>query len=133
MPSFLRNRKSPRSPFVQRGEDILKRCSHDETLDLDPVLPREVCQPKNTREVQKAVLYAAQNGLAVTARGAGTGKAGGCVPSKNSLVIDFSKMNQILEMSTENLTATVEPGVILQDFKTVAEAKNLFYPYRGSG
>src|SRR3989338_4503899 len=100
-----------------KSPEILERCSHDETLGLDPVLPVAVCQPQNTQEVQEVVLYATQNRLAVTPRGGGTGKAGGCVPSKNSLVIDFSKMNQILEISPENLTARVQPGVILQDFR----------------
>lgn len=106
----------------------LKHCSHDEAQGLEPVLPVGVIQPGSTLEVQAIARYAAQNQIALTPRGAGSGKAGGCVPAQNSLVIDFSKMNQILEISAENLTARVQPGVILEDFRVAVEALGLFYP-----
>ncbi|MEI6806516.1 MAG: FAD-linked oxidase C-terminal domain-containing protein [Myxococcaceae bacterium] len=107
---------------------LLERYSHDETQGLETVLAVGVVQPESTAQVQEIVRYALQNNLALTPRGAGTGKAGGCVPSKNSLVIDFSKMNKILEISPENLIAKIQPGVILQDFKQALETENLFYP-----
>ncbi len=106
----------------------LDKYSHDETPGITPVFPVGVFEPKTTQEVQEVVHYALQNKLAITARGAGTGKAGGCVPSPNSLVIDFSKMNQILDISPENLIAKVQPGVVPADLRQAVEAKNLFYP-----
>ncbi|MES2503755.1 MAG: FAD-binding oxidoreductase, partial [Myxococcota bacterium] len=107
---------------------LLELYSHDETGGLEPVLPFGVAQPTTLAEVQAVVLEARRLSKVLTPRGAGTGKAGGCVPSENSIVVDFSKMNQILEISRENLTARLQPGVILADFKAAVEAQGLFYP-----
>lgn len=107
---------------------LLETCSHDETPGLERLLPIGVAQPQNTQEVQEVVRLCIREGKYLTARGAGTGKAGGCNPASNSIVIDFSKLNQILEINAENLTARVQPGVILADLKQAVEAKNLFYP-----
>lgn len=114
--------------FIVTDPNSLARCSHDETQGLDTVLPVGIVQPKNTQDVQKIVQYALENQLTLVSRGAGTGKAGGCVPTPHSLVIDFSLMNQILEINSENLIAKIQPGVILKDLKEAANAKNLFYP-----
>lgn len=107
---------------------LLEACSHDETPGLERLLPIGVAQPQNTQEVQEVVRTCVREGKYFTARGAGTGKAGGCNPASNTIVINFSRMNQILEISPENLTARVQPGVILADFKQAVEAQNLFYP-----
>lgn len=114
--------------LILKDPELLERCSHDETPMLPRTNPIGVIQPASTQEVLGAVQYAKQNSLNIVARGAGTGKAGGCVPDSNSLVIDFSKMNQILEISKENLTARLQPGVILGDFRERLEELNLFYP-----
>lgn len=114
--------------MILKDPALLETCSHDETPGLIHILPTGVAQPKSTKEAQEVVRLCMREGLSITARGAGTGKAGGCNPASNSIVIDFSKLNQILEINAENLTARVQPGVILADFKQALEAQNLFYP-----
>ena len=37
-------------------------------------------------------------------------------------------MNHVLELDEETFTATVEPGVVLEDFQAYVESKGLFYP-----
>ena len=59
--------------------------------------------------------YAYNNNIPVTPRGSGTGLVGAAVPIKAGIVIDLSKMNKILELDEENLTLTVEPGVLLME------------------
>jgi glycolate oxidase len=114
--------------MILKTPALLEACSHDETPGLERILPIGVVQPQSTQDVQEAVNMCIREGLFITARGAGTGKAGGCNPALNSIVIDFSRMNQILEINTENLTAKVQPGVVLENFKQAVEAQNLFYP-----
>lgn len=84
--------------------------------------------PETTEEVSKILKYAHENGIHITPRGAGTNLVGSTVPSGNGIVIDLSRMNHILEIDDESFTATVEPGVILEDFQSVVEQKGLFYP-----
>lgn len=82
----------------------------------------------STEEVSEVLKFAYKNDIPVTPRGAGTNLVGSTVPSKNGIILDFSKMNRILEIDSENFTATVEPGVLLQDFQNYVEERGFFYP-----
>ncbi len=82
----------------------------------------------STREVSQVMRYAWERGIAVTPRGAGTNLVGSTVPLKGGIILDFSRMNHILEIDEDTLTATVEPGVVLQDFQQHVESLGLFYP-----
>jgi glycolate oxidase len=87
-----------------------------------------VVLPVSTEEVSGVLRYAWQHDLPVTPRGAGTNLVGSTVPSGNGIVLDLSKMNHILEVDEETFTATVEPGVVLEDFQAYVESMGLFYP-----
>ena len=84
--------------------------------------------PVSTEEVSSVLRFAYSNGIPVTPRGAGTNLVGSTVPHDGSIILDFSLMNKILEIDRENFTATVEPGVILEDFQKYVESMGLFYP-----
>lgn len=83
---------------------------------------------KSTEEVSAVLRFANENNIPVTPRGAGTNLVGSTVPHNQAIIIDLSLMNHILEIDMENFTATVEPGVILQDFQKHVEGLGLFYP-----
>jgi len=106
----------------------LEYASKDETHGLKPHAPEAVVLPSSTHEVSEIVKLCLKHDIFLTPRGAGTGKSGGAVPLKGGLVIDFSKMNRILEIDVDNLIATVETGVILSDFKKAVSTTGLFYP-----
>src|SRR5690606_26299820 len=53
--------------------------------------------------------------------------AGTC-PTEGGIVLLFKHLNKILEIDEENLTATVQPGVITLELIRAVEAKGLFYP-----
>lgn len=82
----------------------------------------------STQEVAAVMRYAWENGIAVTPRGACTNLVGSTVPQKGGIILDLSRMNRVLEIDEEMLTATVEAGVVLQDFQALVESKGLFYP-----
>lgn len=84
--------------------------------------------PVSTEEVSGILRYANHHGIPVTPRGTGTNLVGSTVPKGDGIVLDFSKMNHILEVDEETFTATVEPGVILSDFQSYVEERGLFYP-----
>ena len=84
--------------------------------------------PLTKEEVSAVMHYAWERKIAVTPRGAGTNLVGSTVPQKRGIILDLSRMNRILEIDRETLTATVEPGVVLQDFQAYVEERGLFYP-----
>lgn len=84
--------------------------------------------PLSTAEVSAVMRYAYERGIPVTPRGAGTNLVGSTVPRGQGIILDFSRMNRILQVDEATFTATVEPGVLLQDFQAHVEAMGLFYP-----
>ncbi len=91
-------------------------------------LPEVVVYPTSTEQVRSAMEIARREGLPLVPRGSGTGLSGGSVPVQGGMVLCLTRMNRILEIDVENLTATCEAGVITLDlFNAVAE-KGLFYP-----
>lgn len=108
-------------------ERISEDYSHDELGDI-ACRPDIVVQVLSTDEVSKIMKYAYENSIPVTPRGSGTGLVGAAVPIKKGIVIDLSKMNRILELDEENLTVTVEPGVLLMELSKYVEEHDLFYP-----
>ena len=83
---------------------------------------------ESTQEVSSVLKFAHDNNIPVTPRGAGTNLVGSTVPHNGSIILDVSKMNRILEIDSENFTATVEPGLILEDFQKYVEGLGFFYP-----
>ncbi len=64
----------------------------------------------------------------MTTRGSGTGLSGGSVPVKGGIVLVTTAMNKIIEIDGDDLSVTVEPGVITANLHAAVEAMDLFYP-----
>ncbi|SFC42761.1 FAD-binding oxidoreductase [Clostridium uliginosum] len=109
------------------GETINEDYSHDELGGIKK-MPDIVVQAISTEEVSKVMKYAYENCIPVTPRGSGTGLVGSAVPLKGGIVIDLSRMNKILEIDEENLTLTLESGVLLMEISKYVEEFDLFYP-----
>ena len=83
---------------------------------------------ENVQQVSKIMKYAYSKSKPVIARAAGTNLCGACLPKKGGIIIDFAKMNKILEISKDNLICKVEPGVVIEDLQKEVEKLDLFYP-----
>ena len=91
-------------------------------------MPEAVLQALTTEDVSAVLKYCNEHNIAVTPRGAGTGLCGGCVAIHGGVVLSTEKMKKVLEVDTKNITATVEPGVLLMEFPKSLEDTGLFYP-----
>ena len=60
---------------------------------VDTVMPDMVVFPRTTEEVAAVVKVAAEYGVPLVGRGAGTGLSGGAIPRAGGLTIAFSRMN----------------------------------------
>jgi glycolate oxidase len=90
--------------------------------------PDVVVFPTATEEVAAILKLANKNKIPVTPRGGGTNVSGGSVPIKGGIVLCTTKMNRILAIDKENLTASVEPGVVLMDLNAALAKEKLFFP-----
>ena len=109
------------------GEAIGEDYSHDE-LGGAVSFPDVVVLPLTSLEVSHVMRYASQQKIAVTPRGSGTGLVGAAVPMEHGILLDMSRMNHFLELDEDNLTLTVEPGVLLMELSAYVEEKGFFYP-----
>ncbi len=108
------------------GEQISEDFGKDE-LGTVSGTPEAMIYVKKTIEVSQIMKYANEKKIPVVVRGSGTGLVGACVPLYGGIIINTSKMNQILELDESNLTLTVEPGVLLMEIYDYVEPKGYFY------
>ncbi len=86
-----------------------------------------VAFPSNAEQVQAVVRVAAELGVTVVPRGAGSGLSGGASAHENQLVVSTERLDRIVEVSPLDEVAVVEPGVINADLNAHLEPYGLFY------
>jgi len=101
---------------------------YDATADMPKGSPDVIVMPTSIDEVQQVVNLARRSGVALYPRGAGTNLSGGTIPVQKGIVLSLQKMNKILEVDAENLTAVVQPGVVIQALNNAAAVHGLMYP-----
>ncbi|RKR13638.1 FAD-binding oxidoreductase [Arthrobacter oryzae] len=99
----------------------------DQAPVLDYQLPQAVVRAESVADVQATVSACAARGIAVVARGAGTGVSGGAHASEGCVVLSLERMNRILDLNPDDETAVVEPGVINADLNAAAAVHGLMY------
>jgi len=90
--------------------------------------PEVVVFARSTNDVSDLLKFASKKKVPVTARGAGFGYVGSCVPVRKGIALSLMQMNRIKELHFGDAIAIVEPGVITADLKAAARAQKLFYP-----
>jgi glycolate oxidase subunit GlcD len=94
----------------------------------DRGVPDGVAFPVSSGDVQRIARWAKESQIALVGRGAGTGLSGGAVAECGGLIVEFSRMNRILEIDTLGRSAVAEPGVINQALDEAVKAIGLYYP-----
>ncbi|WP_298434881.1 FAD-linked oxidase C-terminal domain-containing protein [Geobacter sp.] len=90
--------------------------------------PGAVVLPGSEEEICRIMALCHDAGVPVTPRGSGTNLSGGSLGRPEGVVVQTSRLNGIVEIDEENLTATVQPGVITSTLHKAVEARGLFYP-----
>lgn len=115
------------SSYVKDDPQSLVTHSYDGTPMLQS-LPDAVVYPENTGQVSEVMKVLSRHKIPVVGRGSGTNLCGGTVPVQGGIVMVMHRMNRILEIDMENLTAIVQPGLNTKQFITHVEELGLFYP-----
>jgi len=90
--------------------------------------PDVVALPRCAASVAALLRFAHRHRIPVTARGAGQGYVGGCVPVRGGIALSLARMNRIREINSADFVAVVEPGVITAELQAAVEKKGLYYP-----
>src|SRR5882762_2436255 len=113
---------------VVSGDDMSPDYWLDESLRGHPTEPAAVLRPSTTAEVSAAVSIASEMGTPITARGAGTGLSGACIPLPGGLILSFERMAALLDLDDANHVAVVQPGLTLAELNVRASQLGLVYP-----
>jgi len=113
---------------VLAGDAVGEDYTHDEALTATPVRPLAVVRPADTAQVAAILRIADEHRVPVTARGAGTGLSGACIPRSDGIVVSFERMRRVVEIDTENFVAVVQPGVQLDELDAALAPHGLVYP-----
>jgi glycolate oxidase subunit GlcD len=110
--------------LAREGELFVYEC---DGLTLEPRRPLAVVLPATTSEVAEVVRVCRAHEVAFVPRGAGTGLSGGAHATENSILIECSRLNRILEVDAESRFAVVQPGVVNAELSTEVASLGLFY------
>ncbi|HBK69720.1 MAG TPA: 2-hydroxy-acid oxidase [Firmicutes bacterium] len=113
---------------IYTGREINDDFTHDEMTEYGKFSPEVVVEALTNHEISSLMRYAYEHNIPVTPRGSGTGLCGGAVALYGGILLSVAKMNKILEIDEDNLTVTVEPGVLLMELAKAVAEKELFYP-----
>ena len=112
---------------VLTGAEIAEDYSHDELGGVKK-MPDVLIRVLSTAEVSAVMKYANEKEIPAVVRGSGTGLVGAAVALEGGIMIETASMNKILELDEENLTVTVQPGVLLMELAAFAEEHDYLYP-----
>jgi glycolate oxidase len=110
---------------LQRPEELM--LYEFDGSSLDQALPDLVVVPGTTTQVAAVVRCAADHGIPLIARGAGTGLAGGAVPEYGGIVVSLARLNRILSIDPQSRLAVVQAGVVNTDLTAAAAIYSLHF------
>ena len=123
--------------WVSGDPEIIGAYSRDASLypeNLSSVIRPPFCVvlPGTTEEVQKVVNIARKYREPITIQTTGLNVAGVCVPLRGGILMDMKRMDRIIEIDEENLTATVEPYVTIARLSRELLKRGMYIPVPGN-
>ncbi|MBQ4325021.1 MAG: FAD-binding oxidoreductase, partial [Clostridia bacterium] len=105
---------------VLAGEQISPDYGHDELGGIS-CMPEVLVRASTTEQISAIMKLAYAETLPVTVRGSGTGLVGAAVAVMGGILLETTRMNRVLELDRDNLTVTVQPGVLLMELAAFCE------------
>ncbi len=95
---------------------------------MDRGQPEAIVFPRSVEDVVRVVQWAAEHNVPLVARGAGTGLSGGAVADRGGVILEFAKMNRILDVDVLGRSIASEPAVINLRLDEQAKRHGLYFP-----
>jgi len=111
--------------FLDTPEDL---ATYSYDAFLKEFLPDGIVVPGSTEEISKIMKVANREKINIIPRGAGTNISGNSVARRGGLIMAFHRMNNILEIDTDDMCAVVQPGVVNADLQKEVAKHGVMYP-----
>lgn len=111
---------------VSFSPEVLRVYASDASLLVGT--PLAMYRPRYTADLSKFMAWAQKENVAVHPRARGTSLSGGCVPTVPGIVVSMMGMDRIIDISTSDFVAEVEPGVSTLTLQQECAKKKVFYP-----
>ena len=108
--------------------DAASLISYEVDAGMDRGRPEAVVFPHTAANIVQLVQWAAQHDVPLVARGAGTGLSGGAVAERGGIIVEFSRMNHLLDIDESGRRAVVEPGLINLRLDEQVRQRGLYFP-----
>src|SRR5262245_38446837 len=112
----------------QLATDPAELITYEIDAGFDRGRPDAVFYPESTVDVSRIMAWAQTAGMPLVARGAGTGLSGGAVAEHGGVIVEFARMNRVLELDAAARSAVVQPGVVNLALDTLVKKQGLYYP-----
>jgi D-lactate dehydrogenase (cytochrome) len=93
-----------------------------------PMPPDAVVYPESTQEVSEIAKLCSAAGLPLIGWGAGTSLEGHAIAPRGGVTVDFNRMNKVLDITPEDMVASVQPGITREALNADLRATGLFFP-----
>ena len=108
-------------------DDGFTRGRYATDASIYQMMPHGVVVPKTIADIEAAIAFCREQGMALLPRGGGTSQCGQTV--NHALVLDNTKyLNSILELDVENRRCIVEPGIVLDELNRQLKPHGLWFP-----
>ncbi len=102
-------------------------------FDWDQKNPNFIVCPKNTSEVKSIISVGRRYDIPIIPKGSGTNLFGWTIPREAGILVDLQKrMNDIIEIDEDSMTATVQAGVRIQELQVEAQKRGMFIHQPGA-
>ena len=108
--------------------DLIERLCYSRDLSVHEAVPDVIVFAKTAEEISKVMSLANRQKIPVTPRGSGTSSVGGALAAKGGILLDLSRMNNILEIDKPNGYVVVEPGVVCNNLNAALAPSHFFPP-----
>ncbi|KMW56408.1 D-Lactate dehydrogenase, cytochrome c-dependent [Candidatus Rhodobacter oscarellae] len=102
---------------------------HGRSESYFPLTPPDaVAYPESAEEVEALVRICAQHGCPVVGWGAGSSLEGHALATQGGVVVDFTRMDKVLQVNAEDMDVVIQPGVTREALNEELRATGLFFP-----
>ena len=126
-PAFLEALAARFGKQCSTAQAVCEQHGRDEgSIQAPP--PVAVVYAESTQDVADAVQLADQYTVPVIAYGAGSSLEGHLLAVQGGISIDVSRMNRVLRVNAEDMTVTVQPGILRKQLNDAIKDQGLFFP-----
>jgi glycolate oxidase subunit GlcD len=125
------NAKQALTALFPKGQvfvDPVSLISYEVDAGLDKGRPEGVVFPHSTDDVVRLANWAAEYCVPLIARGAGTGLSGGAVADRGGVIVEFSRMNAVLDIDAYGRSVITQPAVINLVLDDQVKEYGLYFP-----